>query len=184
MNYSKISVRYAKALFASALEEKKLDRVREDSLLIMKILEQTEEIHQILDSPVLEPSSKIRGLEILFAEKVQVLTMNFLRLVVINHREEHLEDMFRQYDKQYKEHKDIKLVKIRSAHPLTVTEQENILEMVRALVSSKLEVQTEIQKDLIGGFVMQIEDQQIDASISMQLNSIRDHLTGKARAQN
>lgn len=179
MNFSKISVRYARALFISALEEKKLDPVREDAIRIRETLKQSDEIREIMGSPVLETSSKIKGLEILFEGRIQELTMNFLRLVVKNRREEQLRFILLQYEKQYKEHKNIKLVKIRSAYPIAKAEQDDILDLVRGLYQADLEVETEINKDLIGGFIMQIEDQQIDASISMQLNRIREKLSGK-----
>ncbi len=177
MNYSKISVRYAKALFTAALEENKLELVRKDSELINETMKQTPEISEFLESLVLDPSTKIKGLEIVFKAKVQELTMNFLRLVVANRREDHLDAIFRQYDKQYKEHKNIRLVKIRSAHSISKEEQDGILALVRELYPSELEVKNEIQEDLIGGFVMQIEDQQIDASVSRQLNSVRKKLS-------
>ncbi len=58
MNDSKISVRYSRALFQSALEKKILDEVNQDMILIAEICK-APETKEFLSSPIIVPSKKI-----------------------------------------------------------------------------------------------------------------------------
>ena len=52
---------------------------------------------------------------------------------------------------------------------LDKTEKENITALLAKAVNSKIEIEERIDADLIGGFVITIEDQQIDSSIKADL---------------
>ena len=74
MNDSKISVRYAKALFESAKDKEVLDNVREDMLLVQQLCAK-KEFQSFLDSPVMKISEKCGVMNGLLAKKVNQLTM-------------------------------------------------------------------------------------------------------------
>jgi F-type H+-transporting ATPase subunit delta len=75
MNDSKISVRYSRALFQSALEKKILDRVNQDMLFISEVFK-TDEAKEFLNSPVIAPSKKTAIMHTMFKENVEDITLS------------------------------------------------------------------------------------------------------------
>ena len=89
MNDSKISVRYSRALFQSALEKKILDKVNQDMILISEICK-IAETKEFLQSPIIVPSKKIEIFHKIFGGNVEEITLSLIDLVVKNGRESYL----------------------------------------------------------------------------------------------
>ena len=176
MNQGKIPVRYAKALIAGAEEQGVLDQVRNDMENILVILRSVPDLIKLLESPIISPSKKLEVLTSIFEGKVQPLTISFFKLSVENNREEYLGGMARMYINFYKQTKGIKLATLKTAVPVDKSTKETLVKMIRKVFKSEIELTQETDKDLIGGFILQVEDQQLDASISGQLNKIKRKL--------
>lgn len=176
MDHSKISVRYAKALIADAEEQGILDPVRNDMENILSILKNVPDLSQMLASPIISRSKKLEVLTSVFEGKVHPLTISFFRLVVENNREDHLAGMARMYINFYKEAKGIKMATLKTAVPVNKETRDKLANMIRRVFKAEIELTEETDKDLIGGFILQVEDQQLDASISGQLNRIKRKL--------
>jgi F-type H+-transporting ATPase subunit delta len=54
--------------------------------------------------------------------------------------------------------------------------KEKINELIRKKFKIEIDLEEKVDPSIIGGFVLRIEDQQIDASISSQLKKIKTHL--------
>ena len=72
-------------------------------------------------------------------------------------------------------------MKISSASLVTAEPVEDAaLKRIKALLSkaydAKIELSTKVEKDVIGGFVLTIEDMQYDASVSTSLRNFRKQL--------
>src|SRR5512135_3453160 len=86
MNQSKISVRYARAIFQSALEKNLLERVEGDMKGILEIC-RIAEVREILASPIIVPSKKTEMIRVIFGSDLHKLTSALLDLTVKNGRE-------------------------------------------------------------------------------------------------
>jgi F-type H+-transporting ATPase subunit delta len=106
MNDSKISVRYAKALFESAKEKDLLDEVSADMVEVQGIY-MIPEFNDMLVNPVMKESQKYSVLDKVLGKKVQALTMSLLNLVFENGRELFIAAIARNYIDHYKKHKGI-----------------------------------------------------------------------------
>ncbi len=89
MNDSKISVRYARALFQSAVEKKILDKVLQDMIFISSLCEM-EEVKEVLVSPIIVPSKKKSILSGILEKNVEKITLSLVDLLIQNGREDHL----------------------------------------------------------------------------------------------
>ncbi|MCK5464271.1 MAG: ATP synthase F1 subunit delta, partial [Bacteroidales bacterium] len=105
MKVGKIAVRYARALFLSAREQGILDDVRKDMEMILTAVSDLTELKSLLESPVVESRKKTSILVSLFEGKVGDLSLDFIRLVTGNNREDYLAAICRHYIKLYKEEK-------------------------------------------------------------------------------
>ena len=114
MNESKISVRYSKALFELAKEEKVLDLVMTDQELLQSIYK-LPEFKLLLENPVIKSSQKQKVLRQIFEGKLNKITLTFLDLLIQNKREIFLPDITRKFIDEYHKEKGILPVTITSA---------------------------------------------------------------------
>ncbi len=175
MNDSKISVRYARAIFESALEAGKLEQVRKD----MEYLEEVSmlpEFRFMVVSPVMKPSEKEKLVTGILKDNVLPLTVSFVKLLMQNGREEFIRDIARNFGDMYRKHLGIKSATFTSAEPVSEVVISKIKKLVAKAAGSEVELAVEDNPDLIGGFVLQIEDQQYDASVSNSLKKVKKQL--------
>ena len=103
MNDSKISIRYAKALFNAALETGIADKVMFDLVYIAEIITDDNYTY-MLGSPVVRTIVKKDITNNIFKNKVEHLTLNFLNIILKNNSEEYLDRIIRNYHHFYKNH--------------------------------------------------------------------------------
>ncbi len=175
MNDSKISVRYAKALFESAAEKGLLDEVRKDMLQLQGICT-LEDFTDFLHSPVMKESQKSKVLTAVLKDSVQPLTMTLLDLVLKNKRELYIPGIARNFEEQYKKRKGIKSAVFVSAASVDASVKEKLVNVLKDALNSKIDLTTETNKELIGGFVVRIDNQQYDASVASKLKKIEKQL--------
>ena len=175
MNDSKISVRYAKALFESARGKEILDEVRKDMLQLQEICK-LEEFDYFLRSPVMKESQKRKVLTAILKDTVQPLTMALIDLVLKNNRELYISGIARNFEVQYKKHMGIKSAVLVSAISVDSTVKEKLITVLKEALDSKIDLNTKKNKELIGGFVIRIDDQQYDASVASKLKKIEKQL--------
>ena len=104
MNDSKISVRYARALFESASDQGILDEVRKDMLQLQEIC-RMKKFDFFLRTPVMKGSEKSRLVHDSFKGILQELSLNLLDLVLKNNRELYIPGIARNFEELYKKHK-------------------------------------------------------------------------------
>ena len=176
MKVGKIAVRYARALFLSAKEQGILEDVRKDMELILATVSDLPEVRSLLESPVVDTRKKTDILVSVFDGKTGSLALDFIRLVTGNGREEYLAAICRHYIKLYKEEKGIKLASIETAAPLTGEIRQEMLAVITRAFNAEIEMQELVKKDLIGGFVLRVEDKQLDSSVRGKLARIKKEL--------
>jgi F-type H+-transporting ATPase subunit delta len=176
MNDSKISVRYSRALFQSALEQKILDRVNSDMISVAEICNLAE-TKEFLHSPVIIPSKKTEIFHKMFEGKVEKITMSLIDLVVKNGREIYLPAIARVFIHETMKYKGITKSVLTSASKLDEKVKEQIISMISDLFKTKVEFEAVIDPEIIGGFILRVDDNYIDASVRNKLNKIRKELS-------
>ncbi|MBN2350870.1 MAG: ATP synthase F1 subunit delta [Bacteroidales bacterium] len=176
MNESKISVRYAKALYALGKEEKITEFLRLDMELFLECENSMEDFRNFLNNPVVRPSKKQKILREIFEGKVNPTTISFFNLVLKNNREQYLPSIARYFIELFKLDQGIKMATITTSKPLDDEVKDMVAKIIAKRFKTKLELKDFTDESLIGGFVLRIEDLQIDASISSSLNKIKREL--------
>lgn len=176
MNESQISVRYAKALFLSASENNHLDRVYSD----MELLTDTckiEEFQYMLVIPSLQASQKNQIISEVLGEKVCELSSSLIGLVVKNRRERYLPGIARNFMDLYRKEKGIRTASLVTASPVSKDVEEQIRSLIaKAFGNVEVDLHSSVNQDVIGGFVLRIEDQQYDASVASDLRKLKKQL--------
>jgi F-type H+-transporting ATPase subunit delta len=176
MKVGKIAVRYARALFLSARQQAILDEVRKDMDMLLAAVSDLADLKSLLESPVVKTKKKTAILVSLFEGKVGDLALDFIRLVAGNGREEYLAAICRHFIKLYKEEKGIKMASIETASRLTSEIRQEMVAIITRAFNAEIELQEEVKKELIGGFVLRVEDKQLDSSVKGKLGRIKKEL--------
>jgi F-type H+-transporting ATPase subunit delta len=181
MNDSKISVRYSKALFESALERNIIDKVNQDMILIAEICK-TPEAKEFLQSPVITPSKKRDILHKTFGDSVEKITLSLIDLTVKNGRESFIPAIARVFIHETMKYKGLTESVLTTAVKLDPKVKKQITDMISRVFSTEVELQEIINNDIIGGFILRVDDNYIDASVRNKLRKIRKELIGRAMA--
>jgi F-type H+-transporting ATPase subunit delta len=176
MNTSLITVRYARALFQLSEEYKIQDSVRKDMEELSACIANSPEFKFMLESPMIKGSEKSRLVNIIFNDKIQELTLKFIHLLIGNKREHLLSDICRNFISQYKQKLGIKEASLTTAYVLDEKYKKQIYDYITSKFNIKIELDEKVDPAIIGGFILRIEDEQVNASIRSQLNKIKREL--------
>lgn len=169
----RVASRYASSLLDLALEQKKEDAIAQDMETILKTIEDSHDFEVFLASPVVPASKKASILADIFKDKVDDLTLRYLDLVAKSRRENILEVLAKEFISQYKAHKNILVAEVISAAKIDATIEKSLKEKIRAIHSGEIEMKNQVDESLIGGFILRIGDQQVDASIARKLSDLK-----------
>ena len=172
MNDSKISTRYAKALFQAALDYKILDRVNQDMLQISEVC-RIPVVKEILNNPVIMPSKKSQILHSIFDKRLQDITHSFIDLVVRNNREHYLPAIARVFIHDTLQHNGITESVLTTAIKVDDKVKQQVIDLIAGLFKTKVELKENVDESIIGGFILRIEDNYIDASVRNKLRKIK-----------
>jgi F-type H+-transporting ATPase subunit delta len=176
MNESLITVRYAKALYEFATEQKKEKNVLKDVEMLLETCTQSAEFVAFLGNPLIRENKKADVIDALFKEKTDPLTLKFMHLLLDNKREIYLAGICRHFIKLNKQTMGIQSATITTAQPLTETHKKEIYEYISGRFKMKTDMSEKVDPGIIGGFILRVEDQQINASLQAQLKKIKREL--------
>ncbi len=176
MDNSRLASRYAKALFQLAKERNKVEIVKQDLSKLMDLLHESAEFTWLLESPVITSSVKVGLVAKVLAGTVDPLTLEFMQLLVEHRRESNLASTCRMFMELYKKDQGIMEAKVESAIPVDVAFLDGLKKSLEKSSKKKIEMTTETNESLIGGFILTLEDQQLDASVQSKLKRIRQEL--------
>ncbi|MCP4521522.1 MAG: ATP synthase F1 subunit delta [Cytophagales bacterium] len=171
---SRVALRYAKSLLDLAQEKNSLEEVKSDLVSFIEAIDASSELADALNSPIIENKTKARILNSLFKGKVSDLTLSFFQLTSDKKREDAIYTIAKQFLALYNEVKGIKNVAVYSATPLTDSVKQNLTASIKNALAKEVVLNEHIDESLIGGFVLRIDDKQIDNSIKSHLNQIRN----------
>ena len=176
MANTRVALRYAKSLLGLAEERGDLEKVYKDMLLIKETCEVSRDFRLLLKSPIVDSSTKLKISKKLFEAKVDVLTMEFMKLVFVKGRESGFFEITKAFEKLYNEFKGIQPATIKTAFPLSKSLVQEFEKIVQQATGKKPLLTQEVDPEMIGGFLLRIDDKQIDASVGAKLRKLKTEL--------
>jgi len=175
MKSTKSAGRYAKALLELALDQNKVEVIESNMEQILTVAAEANDFQVFLNSPLIQVDKKIEVIKAIFVN-FDALSISFLELVANNGRESLITEISKAFLNQLKEHRGIVPITIVSARPLDANTKGQITAKIKAAVNGTLEITETVDESLIGGFIVRMGDHQIDASVSNQLNRLKQEL--------
>lgn len=170
----RLAARYAKSLIDLAVEKNSLEDTLADIKYLDSICRNSPEFVNVLRSPVIHADKKLAIINAVVGDSLKPIAQTFIKLLVSKGREESLPEIVHAFVEQYKEMKNIRAVKLITAAPAGDALKQAIMAKVKAaLPGATIELHEVVNEDLIGGFVLEMEDKLFDASIRRDLNDVK-----------
>ena len=167
-----IAVVYSRSLFEAALDADKLDVVREQLGEFTDALDANRELQVFFFSPYFSTQEKKDGLQRLI-KGADPLFLNFLELLVENHRMPVIFRVRRGYDRLWESHNRLLPVEVTSAVELDEDTVRGIGDRIAEQTGRRIELSSIVEPDILGGIVVRVGNQVLDASIRTRLDSLR-----------
>ena len=129
----------------------------------------------MLKSPIIRHEKKKEILNKLFSGRVHALTMSIIDILTKKNREPLLPSIATEFHNAYNVYKGIGKASIISTVPVDDRLRDELVAIVKKLSNMKqVELEERVDKDLIGGFILNVGDRQIDASIKNKLKALKN----------
>jgi len=171
---SRVASRYVKSLLSLAVEQNAVEAVHNDMQLFDKVCLENRAFASMLKSPIIKHDKKKDILEAIFKGKVHALTLAILEMLTDKNREPLLPAIAHEFHNAYNEYKGIEKATVTTTIAVDAKLKGEIEAIVKKLsIKKQVELVEKIDKDLIGGFILNVGDRQIDASIKNRLKSLK-----------
>ena len=171
-----VESRYAIAILSIAREENKILEYIKECENLKDIFAFNPELEKILKSYALSKDEKKETLKLCFENKIDIYLLNALNVIIDNSRGNLILAILNEFIRiAYKELKIRKGV-IYTTIPLTKDKLKQVEDRVSKLLSDKVYLENVIDKNIIGGFKIQIDDYLIDETIKTKLNDLKETL--------
>lgn len=169
-----IANRYAICLLELAQQNNNVKETFNDIVLLKTSIENNPQFAHLLSSPIDINNTKIQIIKNTFEQHFQPLTIQFIQLVIKKKRENILQEIASSFIDLYNQLLEIHNIQITTASPIDEPLLNNIIKKLQTEKKIKnVQVTTQVDPNLIGGFVIEFDNQQLDASIKKDLKDIK-----------
>lgn len=176
MDIGVISVRYARALLACATERGEEQAVYSEMRTLAKSYIEVPQLRSAIENPMHTAADKEKLLESAAGGTPSELTQAFLRLVLREGRESMTQFIANSYITLYKAQKNIISGCLTTAVPVADKTKLQMQRMVEARAGAAVEFETEVNPDILGGFILEYDTYRMDASLKTKLGAILNKL--------
>jgi F-type H+-transporting ATPase subunit delta len=167
---------YARSLFEVARDRDRLDVVREQIGQFSEALSENRELQVFFFSPYFSTEEKVQGLQRV-VDDADELVMNTLALLVENHRMPVVHRIRREFDRLWREENKLLPVQITSAIELDERVVQRLGDELGRQTDRRIDLDARVDPDILGGIVLQVGNQILDASIRSRLERLRREVT-------
>jgi F-type H+-transporting ATPase subunit delta len=161
MAASRAASRYVKSLLDLAVEKNALDAVHRDMVDFAKVCEENRAFTLMLRNPI-------------FKGKVNPLTMAILNILTEKNREPLLPQIAKEFHLAYNVYKGVGQASVTTAVPLDAAMRAEFEKIAKGLSEhDNVELREAVDPEMIGGFVLNVGDRQVDASLKNKLKALR-----------
>jgi len=176
MNTGLVSTRYAHALYDFAKKYKAEDQVYLQTKLMSKSFSEFTQLKSVLNNPVLGNVKKKEIILLSIGNEVNPIFDKFIDLVLANNREELFHNIALTYIDFYRKSKDIYAAKLTTAIKIDIETEKRLIKVVENRTKGTLELDKILDPDILGGFMLEVDNMRWDATISGQLSTIKKSL--------
>jgi len=172
MNAGIISNRYAKAIYQFASERKEENGLREELRMLSEQFIAVPMMAKVLEDPTVSQAVKIDVLTTAVGNKISDIYRQVITMIIKNGRAHYMQSIALMYDKAYRKAKNKVILKLITTEAASEDMKKKLVKLV-GKNDDQVDFFAKTDNDIIGGFILEIDDLRLDASVKNQLNQLR-----------
>lgn len=173
---SRAAIRYARAIYEIADEEKLVEEVYNDMIRISKLNRDSFDFKNLLSNSIIDNIDKKKAILSLI-EKNNSITEKLLDLLIHNKRVAIISDISSSFIQLYNKHNNIKEAVVITASPIDKNLENQILSQIKIPEAKSITLTNLVDSSIIGGFIIQYDGKEYNASIKQNLKNLKTELT-------
>lgn len=173
MSQSIVAYRYAKSLIDLATETGVVNEVNKDMDLFISVCQENNQLVAVLKNPIVRHSKKLAILKALFLGKVHDVTFSIFTILTKKNRESFILSIAQEFRKLYNLKNNIQIATVSSVEALSEDQKKMFITKITQALNKEVILNEKIDKSLIGGYVLTVNDTQIDTSVKKRLADMR-----------
>lgn len=172
MRLSRAASRYAKAILDLAVEKNEASAVNEDMKTVLTTINGNKELRDFMSSPLLKADQKRSALHQIFKGVIEITT-NAFDLLVTNKRSDILMDVATMYIIRFEEMNKREIATVTTAVEISADLEQKVLAKAKELAGKEITLEKKIDETILGGFILRVGDQEINASVANKLGALK-----------
>ena len=169
---SKVAKRYAQGLLDFTQESGNTESVFNEMKDIVKIMSLSKDLNQFFSTPIIDARKK-EAIALEIFKDFSPVAKNIIRLIIKQGRESQLKAIAQEFINKVEDIKGTQRISLTSASKLSEQNIQKIIADSKMVNVSNYDLETIIKPEILGGYILRVGDQQIDASVKTQLNNIK-----------
>lgn len=173
MSQSIVAYRYAKSLIDLATETGVVNEVNKDMDLFISVCQENDQLVAVLKNPIVRHSKKLAILKALFFGKVHDVTFSIFTILTKKNRESFILSIAQEFRKLYNLKNNIQVATVSTVEALSEEQRKEFITKIAQSLNKEVILNEKIDKSLIGGYVLTVNDTQVDTSVKKRLADMR-----------
>ncbi len=170
---SKVAKRYAQGLLDFTNESGQTATVFSEMKDVVKIMKESVDLNKFFMTPYIDSKKKIEVANEIF-KGLSVSSQNLIRLVIKHGRENQLKNIAQEFINKVEDLSGVQRVTLTTATPLSKENLDQILRSTNLVnADSNFDLKVNVKPEILGGYVLRVGDQQVDASVKTKLNQVK-----------
>ncbi len=168
---------YAEALFEVAVEADKLDEYKKELEFVVECFDEYPKFYDLFVAVRISKENKKDTINEIFENKISKDVLNFLKILIDKQRASSIRGIYRSFSLMVDQKQGIVNAKVQSAVELTESEKEKLKSQLENMSGHTVRLNCVVNPEIIGGLIIKMGDEVIDASITGKLNEMKDNLS-------
>ena len=173
---SRAAIRYARAIYEIADEEKLVEEVYNDMIRINKLNRDSFDFKNLLSNSIINNIDKKNAILSLIEKNISI-TEKLLDLLIHNKRVAIISDIASSFIQLYNKHNNIKEAVVITASPIDKNLENQILSQIKIPAAKSITLTNLVDSTIIGGFIIRYDGKEYNASIKQNLKNLKTELT-------
>ena len=171
--------RYASALFDLARDKRQIDAVGRSLDTLNQALLDSKDFAELTESPLVSRDEAGKAFAALAPQLgIDPITTNFLGVLARNGRKRELRPVIRAFRRLAADHRGETTADVITARPLKDDQIGALKQQLRSRAGRDVTIDARVDPDILGGIVVKLGSQRIDASIRTKLNRLAQAMKG------
>lgn len=169
---SKVAKRYAQGLLDFTQESGNTESVFNEMKDIVKIMSLSKDLNQFFSTPIIDARKK-EAIALEIFKDFSPVAKNIIRLIIKQGREAQLKNIAQEFINKVEDIKGTQRISLTSASKLSEQNIQKIIADSKMVNVTNYDLETIIKPEILGGYILRVGDQQIDASVRTKLSNIK-----------